>query len=171
MRHCPFSIFAILALATACQKQASEPELSAEEVAAQLASVKVDPGQWESTTRILSATGPLPKETIDKMVGQETRAAHCITPEQAARPNANFLAAQQGSDCSYQDFRMRNGKLSGRMTCTGGQLPGKMRTTMSGDYGPRNYDMVMDMETAGLPGGAAMRIKARTEGRRVGDCS
>lgn len=170
MRRRALSTFAMFALVTACEKQPAEREMTAEEVAAQLASVKVDPGQWESTTRIISATGPLPKEAIDKMVGQETKAANCITPEQAARPNANFLAAQQGSECTYQDFLMQNGKLSGRMTCTGGQLPGKMKTAMSGDYGPRSYDMVMDMETAGLPGGAAMRIKARTEGRRVGDC-
>lgn len=170
----PRSIFllAVITLTPSCEEPPSPPEreMTAEEVAAQLASVKVDPGRWESTTRILSASGPLPKSELDKMVGQETKAANCITPEQAARPNANFLAAQQDSDCTYQDFRMQDGKLSGRMTCTGGRLPGEMTTTMSGDYGPRAYDMVMDMETPGLPGGAAMRIKARTQGRRVGEC-
>jgi hypothetical protein len=172
MRRRSFFLPAILALAASCQGEGPPPEreMTAEEVAAQLATVKVDPGQWQSTTRILSASGPMPKPALDKMIGQETRAANCITPEQAARPNANFLAAQQGSDCTYHDFRMQDGKLSGRMTCTGGRLPREMTTTMSGDYGPQSYDMVMDMETPGLPGGEAMRIKARTQGRRVGEC-
>lgn len=168
-----YLIPAILILVPACDKAAEEQEktLSANEVAAQLASVKIDPGQWESSTQIVSATGPLPKDVLQRMVGQRTTASNCITPEQAARPSANFLAAQQNSDCTYQDFRMEGGSLSGRMTCTGGQLPGKMVTAMNGTYGPQGYDMTMDMETAGLPGGAAMKIKARTQGRRTGECA
>lgn len=166
-----FALAVALTLAGCGERAAAEKEMSAEEVAAQLASVKIDPGQWESTTQILSAKGPLPKDMLDAMVGRKEASSHCITPEQAARPSANFLAAQQGSDCAYHDFRMQGGRLSGRMTCTGGQMPGEMVTTMSGDYGPQGYDMVMDMETAGLPGGAAMQIKARTQGRRVGGCA
>ncbi|HWH18488.1 MAG TPA: DUF3617 domain-containing protein [Allosphingosinicella sp.] len=162
---------ALLALAACDKNEAAEKEeMTADEVAAQLASVKVEPGQWESTTQILSAEGPLPQNVLQQMAGQRTSASNCITPEQAARPSANFLAAQQNNNCTYQDFRMQGGKLSGRMTCSGGQLPGAMTTIMNGDYGPRGYDMMMDMETPGLPGTGPMRIKARTQGRRVGDC-
>ena len=163
---------AFLIVLSACdrQEEEKEAELSANEVAAQLASVKIDPGQWESTTQILSATGPLPQGALKQMVGRQTRVINCITPEQAARPSANFLAAQQNSDCTYQQFRMEGGKLSGRMTCSGGNLPGEMVTVMSGAYGPQSYDMTMDMETAGLPGNLTMKIKARTQGRRVGEC-
>lgn len=160
----------LLALA-ACEKSApEEKEMTADEVAAQLASVKVEPGQWESTTEILSAKGPLPEAALRQMTGQRTSVTNCITPEQAARPSANFLAAQQNNDCTYRDFRMQGGKLSGRMTCSGGQLPGTMTTTMNGDYGPRAYDMMMEMETAGLPGTGPIQIRARTQGKRVGDC-
>ncbi|HEY0625178.1 MAG TPA: DUF3617 domain-containing protein [Allosphingosinicella sp.] len=164
---------AALVLLSACNKQAAEEanEMSANEVAAQLASVKIDPGQWESVTQIVSVTGPLPKEAMQRMVGQRNTVSNCITPEQAARPSANFLAAQQNSDCTYQDFRMQGGRLSGRMTCSGGNLPGEMVTAMNGAYGPKSYDMTMDMETADLPGGVSMKIKARTQGRRVGECS
>jgi hypothetical protein len=163
---------ALCLMLAACGKNADQGrEMSADEVARQMAAVKVDPGQWRSTTEIVSAKGPLPSEALNAMVGQRTAVSHCITPEEAARPSANFLAAQQGSDCSYQDFRMAGGKVSGRMTCTGGAFGGRVVTAMKGDYGPRGYDMVMDMETPSLPGGAIMRIRARTHGQRVGDCT
>lgn len=156
----------------ACEKERpAEPEISANEVAAQLASVKVEPGQWRSTTEILSAEGPLPQQALQQMRGHKTEVSNCITPEQAKRPSANFLAAQQGSECTYQQFSMQGGKLSGRMTCTGGQLPGKMVTVMRGDYGPSGYDMTMDMETPSMPGAGPVKIRARTRGSRVGECS
>lgn len=162
---------ALLALA-ACDRPQEKGggEMSPEEVAEQLAQVKIDPGQWESTTKILSASGPLPQEALDRMVGKTTSVSNCITPEQAARPSANFLAAQNNADCAYRDFRMQDGKLSGTMSCTGGEMPGEMVTTMKGDYGSQSYDMTMDMETTGLPG-VALKITARTQGRRVGDCA
>ena len=68
------------------------------------------------------------------------------------------------------ETRMQDGKLSGTMSCTGGEMPGEMVTTMKGDYGSQSYDMTMDMETTGLPG-VALKITARTQGRRVGDCA
>lgn len=164
---------ALLALA-ACERGEGTPasgSLSEEEVAAQLAKVKVEPGQWKSTTEIVSAEGALPQEALQQMKGRRTAASNCITPEQAARPSAKFLSAQQNSDCTYQDFRMEGGKLSGRMTCSGGQMLGDMVTVMNGDYGPRGYDMTMHMETPGLPGGDKITITARTRGERVGECS
>ena len=65
---------------------------------------------------------------------------------------------------------MDNGRMTGTMTCTGGQMPGSIEMKMDGTYGPESYDMMMDMETSGLPGGMTMTIKARTTGKRVGDC-
>jgi hypothetical protein len=160
---------ALLALA-GCEQDKAEPRMSADEVAAQLAKVKVEPGQWEAQTEILSAKGALPKEALQQMTGKRTDTSNCITPQQAARPSANFLAAQQDSDCTYQDFRMEGGKLSGKMTCSGGQMLGDMVTVMNGDYGPTSYDMRMQMETPGLPGGESITIVTRTRGKRVGEC-
>jgi len=145
--------------------------MSEEQVAAQLAKVKVEPGQWEAETEIVSAKGALPQEALQQMTGKRTSTSNCITPQQAARPSANFLAAQQNSDCTYQDFRMEGGKLSGRMTCSGGQMLGDMVTLMNGDYGPTAYDMTMQMETPGLPGGDKILITARTRGKHVGECN
>ncbi|HEV2080328.1 MAG TPA: DUF3617 domain-containing protein [Allosphingosinicella sp.] len=169
MRNRLICITALLALG-ACEKDRAEPGMSEEDVAAQLAKVKVEPGQWEAETEIVSAKGALPQEALQQMTGKRTSTSNCITPQQAERPSANFLAAQQNSDCTYQDFRMEGGKLSGRMTCSGGQMLGDMVTVMNGDYGPQSYDMTMQMETPGLPGGDKILITARTRGKRVGEC-
>lgn len=167
----PFACAAALIMLAACEREAAVPtSVSEEEVAAQLAKVKVEPGQWESTTRIVSAKGDLPPEALREMTGRRTSASTCITPEQAARPNAKFLAAQQNSDCTYQDFRMEGGKLSGRMTCSGGPAQGDMVTVMNGAYGPQSYDMTVEMETP-VPGLGTAMITARTQGQRVGECS
>jgi hypothetical protein len=163
---------ALLALA-ACGR-GPEPEgrdMTAEEVAGELAAVQIEPGLWEATSEVINVSAPnLPREVMTQMVGRETSVRNCITPEQAARPDANFLTAQEGSNCTYSDFSMRNGRLQGVMTCSGGGLPGEMRTTMNGQYGPRSYDITMRMETSGMPQGADMTIEARTTGRRVGAC-
>jgi hypothetical protein len=133
--------------------------------------VKLEPGQWEATNEILSATAPgIPPEALRQMVGQKTTVSNCVTPEQAAKPSANFLSGQKNSDCTYQDFSMDDGRMTGTMSCTGAGMPGKMVMKMEGNYGPRSYDMNMNMEAAGMPGGMNMVVKARTVGRRVGPC-
>ena len=170
MRHRFLFAAAFAALAGCERQQDASRDMSPEEVAAELARVKIAPGQWEATTEILSVKGPLPEEMMKQMRGQKTSVANCITPEQAARPSANFLAAQQDSECTYRDFSMRNGRLTGSMTCTGGQFPGEMQTQMSGEYGPESYNMKMDKETSGIPGGGTLEITARTTGKRVGEC-
>ncbi len=155
----------------------SEPEekkadMTAEQVAEKLKGMKIEPGQWEATNEIVSATAPgVPADALKQMVGQKSTVSNCITPEQAAKPSANFLAAQQNNNCSYQDWKMDGGKMTGTMTCQGGQMPGKVIMNMSGDYGPTSYDLAMDMNTTGLPGGMTMNIKAKTTGRRVGECT
>lgn len=161
----------VLALAGCEKPEEAARNMSVKEVAEELSAMKIEPGQWEATNEIVSASGAgLPPEALAQMKGHKTTVSNCITPEQAAQPNANFLAAQQNSDCTYQGFEMRGGKMSGTMSCEGGEMPGKMVMKMSGTYGPRSYDMTMDMTTGG-PAGEAMTIKARTVGKRTGQCA
>ncbi|HEY0445344.1 MAG TPA: DUF3617 domain-containing protein [Allosphingosinicella sp.] len=147
-------------------------QMTAEEVADELSEMKIQPGQWEATNEILSAAAPgMPEGMLKQMIGEKTTVQNCITPEQAAKPSANFLAAQENSNCTYQDWSMDGGRMTGTMTCEGGEMPGKMVMTMAGKYGSSSYDMNMDMNTTGLPNNMSMTIKARTTGRRVGDCA
>jgi Tfp pilus assembly protein PilP len=163
---------AFLALAACNQGEDKGRKQTAQEVAKEMAALKMEPGQWEATNEILSATAPgLPDEALKQMVGQKTTVSNCVTPEQAARPSANFMAAQKNSNCTYQDFSMEGGRMTGTMTCSGGQVPGQMEMAMEGEYSPRSYDMNMDMNAKGMPGGMTMTIKARTTGRKVGECT
>src|SRR3546814_8697170 len=105
------------------------------------------PVAWEATNEIVSVSAPgVPAEALSQMIGQKTTARNCITPEQAAKPNANFLAVQENSNCTYQDWSMDGGKMSGTMTCTGGKMPGTMGLKMDGTYGDEAYALTMDME-------------------------
>lgn len=173
MKNLPVIAAGLLALA-ACSQEPEEKgrQMSAEEVADELSEMRIEPGQWEATNEILSANAPgMPEGMLKQMVGQKTTVQNCITPEQAAKPSANFLAAQENSNCTYQDWSMDGGRMTGTMTCEGGEMPGKMVMTMEGEYGSTRYDMNMDMQTSGLPNNMSMTIKARTTGRRVGDCA
>jgi hypothetical protein len=166
-----------LALAGILAACGSEPgtkteNMTAEEVADELSEMKIEPGQWEATNEILSVNAVgVPADALKGMIGQKTTVSNCITPEQAAKPSANFLAAQKDSNCTYQDWRMDDGEMTGVMTCQGGGMPGKVVMKMAGSYGPTAYDLDMDMNSSQLPGGLTMTIKAKTTGRRVGECT
>jgi hypothetical protein len=162
----------ILLTLAACGKSEEGRKQSAQEVAAEMAALKMEPGQWEATNEILSATAPgLPEQALKQMVGQKTNVRNCVTPEQAAKPSANFLAAQKNSNCTYQDFSMENGRMTGTMICSGGQVPGQMEMKMAGEYSARSYSMNMDMNAKNMPGGMTMAVKARTTGRKIGECT
>ena len=138
-------------------------------VAADLARVEVRPGLWEVSSEVLSATQPgMPVELAERMKGPRAAARHCITPAQAARPDAAFLAGRRSGQCSYSDFAMRGGRIAGNMACHAAD-GAETRARMSGTYTPEAFDMRMDMETAGF-GNGTLAVVVRQSGRRVGEC-
>ena len=154
-----------------CGEPAGEPgnETSANEVAQQLAQVQIEPGLWERSTEVLSVSAQgMPREVASQMTGPRESRRDCITPEQASRPNATFLATQQNSACTYRDFVMREGRVTGTMTCNGGGAD-EMRALMNGRYGRQSYEMQMRMERP-MPTGETMTMEVRVRGRRVGAC-
>ena len=138
--------------------------MSAEEVAAELAAMRIEPGLWELTSEVVDVrAADLPHEVRARMIGPRSRLRHCITPEQAERPDANFLAARAGSECVYRDFTVGGGRVSGRMACPDASAE------MRGRYGPQSYDMRMEMASP-MANGATMTLELRSRGRRIGDC-
>jgi uncharacterized protein YceK len=161
----------LLALAGCGSGGTKGGEQSAEDVAKEMAALKMRPGQWEATNEVVSANAPgLPAEALRGMVGQKSTVSNCVTPEQAAKPSANFLAGQRDSDCTYEDFSMDDGQMTGTMSCAVPGVPGRTVMKMNGKYSPVAYDMDMDMQVA-IPGGMKMEVKARTTGRRIGECT
>ena len=144
----------------------AERNMSEAEVAGELATMRVAPGLWELTSEVVEVRAPdLPREVRNRMVGPRSRLRHCITPEQAARPSANFLAARREPGCAYRAFSVRDGRIEGTMACP------DANATMRGRYGPQAYDMRMAMESP-VPGGdgAVMTLDVRARGRRIGPC-
>jgi hypothetical protein len=95
---------------------------------------------------------------------------HCISPEQAAAPAANFLRMQAGNACTYYGFSIRDGRMRGTMICTGAGLPGTVTTAIEGRYRPDGVDIALRMNATGQPQGADTNMAMRTTGRRVGAC-
>jgi hypothetical protein len=156
-----------LAAASAAVAGCGEPEpanLTAEQVAAELGAMRIEPGLWELTSAVVGVSAPdLPVAMRDRMIGPRRRLRHCISPAQAARPGASFLAMRAGSECTYPRFAIERGRLTGTMVCP------DATTTMDGRYGPRGYDLRMIMESP-LGNGEVMTLQLRAQGRRIGDC-
>jgi hypothetical protein len=146
--------------------------MSANEVAAALRGLHIEPGLWEVTSAVLDAYGEnMPREAQARMKRHRRTLRNCVTPAQAARPDAAFLRARQdGSHCTWRGFWLEGERMSGEMRCTGGGMPGVMTTRMDGRYGPRSYDVRMRMTSTEMPLAANMVIDTRTIGRRIGEC-
>jgi hypothetical protein len=110
----------------------------------------------------------MPLELAERMKGPRGATRHCITPAQAARPDAAFLAGRRSGQCSYGDFAMRGGRIAGSMTCRAAD-GAETRARMRGSYTPEAFDMRMEMETPGF-GGGTLAVAVRQSGRRVGEC-
>ena len=158
------SWLAAAALAGCGGERGASGNMSADEVAAQLSAMRVEPGMWELASDVLDVSAPdLPHEVRRRMIGPRSRLRHCITPEQAARPEANFLAGRDDSLCVYRDFTVRDGRIAGTMVCP------DATASMRGSYRPESYDMRMEMESP-IPSGTTMTLTLRSHGRRIGDC-
>jgi hypothetical protein len=161
----PALLASLLGLAAGCGEQPEEPRnMTAEEVARELADMRIAPGLWELTSEVADVRGPdLPVDVRRRMIGPRTRLTHCITPEQAEEPSANFLALRSDNACTYREFTLRDGVMRGEMICPGATA------TMEGRYGAEAYDLRMQMESP-LPDDATMTLEIRARGRRVGEC-
>jgi hypothetical protein len=50
--------------------------MTAEEVAEEMSALKIEPGQWQATNEILSASAPgLPADALKQMAGRRARSA------------------------------------------------------------------------------------------------
>jgi len=155
-------------------------KISSEEAAAVAADVKITPGEWENTVEFVEVKideTKLPAEArgmigpmLQSMVGQKTTVKNCITPEEAAKPDAAFLSGNDDGECEYEKFNFGRGKMDIAMTCKGGGADGgDAKVTMAGDYSPTAYTMDMNI-TTNAPQAGEMTIKAKSSARRIGEC-
>ncbi|MEA3029425.1 MAG: hypothetical protein QOG13_750 [Sphingomonadales bacterium] len=173
MKHKLFAIATLLVAACGSQDKAGNGAANAgagESSAAGGAAIALTPGEWETIVEVTSLNitgGPQLPGGMTPPLPPPTTVRSCLTPEQAARPNANFLTGSgERGGCNYENFSMAGGRIQGTVTCASEGTT--MRTTVNGQFGPDSYETEsqsritsnrMTMETAG-----------RTRSRRVGDC-
>jgi major membrane immunogen (membrane-anchored lipoprotein) len=175
-------VMTVVMLLSACGKtekaqQAanSNAPKTAEQVATAMGKVTLQPGEWEIRQQVVDmhvsgAPKGMPVDAMRSAMGKVNVVKHCVTPEQAAKPNADFLAAQKDMKCTYSGFDMSAGIIHGAVTCPNGQ-GGTMTAKMQGVYHPTDYALTMDMTMAGVSPGMTMKMKMKTDGKRVGECA
>ena len=131
--------------------------------------VKLRPGQWEVTAEV-DMPG-MPKAVADMMKKSQasTTTTMCISEEEANRSDANVFTGKKDENCSTEGFEAKNGRIKGKVTCTGTAGEGKMVMEMDGAFKPESYEVTMKMDMQGA-GNEAMKMETRAKGRRIGDC-
>lgn len=165
-----------LVLLAGCNKGAAPGETASK--AAGGAEVQFQPGQWSTTTEIVSMDMPgAPAGVKDAMLSAAKTAGsktmgYCLTPEQAKKPSSAMFTGPQQIGCTYNRFSMAGGRIDMAMSCKPPQASGMtVAMTMTGPMTPASYELATDQKITSpqLPSGT-MTMKAKTIGKRVGDC-
>jgi Protein of unknown function (DUF3617) len=161
-----------IALLASCKEQA--PSIDAEnkeraEAAAQRADPNaLMPGKWETKQDIQAVhKAGLNAESKEDIRRTEASIDQCLPPEEAKRPDANFFAGGDESECEYTKFAMQGGKLNATMSCTA--TPGTITMTLNGTYTPTSYLLDATATTSGIPD-APMRTTAKLVGTWLSAC-
>lgn len=171
--------FIICGLLAACNDAGADAngdgKITPDEVSKEIDRVELEPGQWENRVEIVDVKiAGLPPTAnlneIEKLKGSVRTTLSCITPEQAKNPGAEFFAAQEKAiNCDVDKFDMRGGSVNSVLSCSNLRgIPGDIKLTMTGQYGPSSYDM--QLNTQGGVAGMQMNIIAKNSGNRVGEC-
>ncbi|MCB2078012.1 MAG: DUF3617 domain-containing protein [Novosphingobium sp.] len=146
---------------------------SAESVAEKVANaeIKPKPGMWESTMTVekleIPNMPPEAKEMMQAALGKGQTFKSCLTPEEAAKPNAEFFQGKN-SGCTYEKFNMAGGTIDAVMTCSeGGQT---QNMTMAGKYSEESYDIKVTADGEAQPG-MPMSMAMSIASKRIGECT
>ena len=172
-----FNLAAALAAALALSACGSDKGVDAkgespEAVAAKVAAsgMTFKPGRWQASFKLESMDmAGMPAgagEQVGKAMGTAQTYFTCLTPQQAAKPDASFFQ-KSAPGCTYEHFTMADGKLDALMVCPPGRGPTRM--TMTGTFGEELYDIKIG-SSAEMAKGMTMNIGMAVTSRRVGDC-
>lgn len=146
-----------------------KPAAVAEQVAA--SGMTPRPGRWQGNFRVekleIAGMPPQGAEQMNKSMGMDRSYFTCLTPEQAAKPDARFFQ-KAAEGCIYDRFTMADGKIDAVMTCKPGAGPTRM--AMNGTYNADTYDLKIN-GSGEVAKGMPMSIAMAVTSRRVGECN
>jgi hypothetical protein len=128
--------------------------------------LKLNPGLWE--TNVEMVVSGVPANLAGIMKGTKITTRSCIGEDQANRPSGEIFSGKERNGCTYSDYSVTDGRIHGKMSCTGSNGHGAMAMVMDGKYGGDSFDVTMKVDTNA--GGQSMAFGSHTIGRRVGDC-
>ncbi|ODP36693.1 DUF3617 domain-containing protein [Sphingomonas turrisvirgatae] len=167
----------LIALAACGGNDVSLTNASPQEVASKVdaaGGLRFKPGKWEITVQTLAVDIPgldpaTKKQMSDTMLKKSQTTASCITSEQAKSPPAEVIARSQGR-CKYEKFEIDGGSIDGTLVCPAQGAGGPMKMRVAGTFDETSFMIDNDMESA-APNGPAIKIKAKSSGKRIGDCT
>jgi hypothetical protein len=131
------------------------------------ASVALQPGMWETTVEVTRLSVSNMPQGITPPTPPPTTASYCLTAEQAAQPSAGFLTGGgEAGGCSYENFSMANGRMSGSVQCNVAGT--SSRSTFDGQFTPSSYEITTQVTATAA--GMTTETETRTTARRTGDC-
>ena len=167
-------LVAALALAGCQGKDSVEAhDESVEAVAKKVAQsdIRPAPGRWEATMTIakmeMPGLPPQAREMLTRQLGKPQTFATCLTPEEAAKPDASFFQ-KAGEGCKYDHFSMKGGIIDARVSCD--REGARQAMTMAGSYGTEKYDVTVNSAGEAQPG-VPMKLTMSIASRRVGACT
>ena len=134
--------------------------------------VRFQPGRWDTTVKVdkleLGNAPEAVRRAVQSAMGKEHSFAYCLTPEEAAKPDSNFFNQGKKSDCTYDEYEVKGGRLDAKMTCKGPD--GDQTVSLNGTYAADTYSMTMS--TSGNMGqGIPMLMTMNLSSRRTGECT
>jgi uncharacterized protein DUF3617 len=143
--------------------------------------VSLQPGQWETTTKMTEVEAPgMPEAVLQQMragmANQTQTRSECMTQEEAANPAGNIVnAGNQGGGCQFSESTFTGGNINVQGTCNGPAGPGTMRMSIQGTYTANTIDgrIVTEVQSPpGTPGGVqSIKVSGSLTGRRTGECT
>ncbi|MCF8709463.1 DUF3617 domain-containing protein [Rhizorhapis sp. SPR117] len=128
----------------------------------------MQPGEWEITHKLTGYNyDGLTKEEYDAKLGETVTTKACITDETADRPDATFLASNQGTECTYNNLTPTAGRLSATLTCK--SAPGTIDILLDGSSRDGTW-MLAEQSTRMAEGKPTVRASADVTATRLGDC-
>ena len=154
-------------------KNASVAEVARKVDAQRGSEILVRPGKWAQTVTMETFDVPGMPESAQASVRRTMAAANtgqevCLTDADTKRPSEDFFAGKD-SNCRYERFAMKGGKIDGVMRCSHDGMTQVME--LNGDYSPDHYEMRMDMSTQSERTTMGnMHMVMRVKAKRIGDC-